>query len=444
MSEKQRTIKQECKISGVGLHTGNKVNLTLKPAKENEGIHFVRVDFEGKPRIKADLSNVLVDPAIPRCTSINAGDAVVHTIEHLMSVLCGLGIDNLTIEIDGNEVPGLDGSGKEFFERITGIGIVDQKEDKKYFQVSEPIGVSNNGSSIYMVPDAEFKISYTLDYDNPQLQSQFFSSMINQETFKNDIVFCRTFCLEKEAEDLRASGLGKGADYENTLVVGEKGVIDNKIHFVDEFARHKVLDFIGDLYLLGAPIKGHAFAIKSGHKLNFALLKELYKQKEKQEAVSSFPKTNWGDKKEFDIQDIMKILPHRYPFLMVDRIIELEKGISAVGIKNVTINDNFFQGHFPTKPIMPGVLMVEALAQVSGIVALTSENHDGKIALFMSTDNVKFRRIVSPGDQLVLHAEVVSDKNRFAKFHGYATVDDKVVMEADVMFSYVDASFLDE
>ena len=252
-----------------------------------------------------------------------------------------------------------------------------------------------------------------------------------------------TFCLEREAEELRKKGLGKGANYENTLVVGEHGVKENKLRFQDEFARHKVLDFIGDIYLLGMPIRAQAFAVKSGHALNMALLKKIYQQKMKYESKGIVPHYEVGDKKEIDIQGIMKILPHRYPFLLVDRVIELEKGKRAVGIKNVTANDSFFQGHFPTRPVMPGVLMIEAMAQTAGVAVLTNKEHLGKLAFFMAVDKVKFRRVVVPGDQLILEVKVLRDREKTTQIRAEARVGTEIVAEADMMFSFTDATYLD-
>ena len=252
-----------------------------------------------------------------------------------------------------------------------------------------------------------------------------------------------TFCLEEEITKLQANGLGKGANYINTLVVGERGIIQNKLRFPDECVRHKILDLIGDLYLLGIPILGHVFAVKSGHRLNVELLKKIYEQKEKSDKRGFIPRCDWGDKQQFDIQDIMKILPHRYPFLLVDRVIGLEKGKRGIGIKNVTINDNFFQGHFPTRPIMPGVLMVESMAQAAGVVVLTSEAHRGKVAFFMSADNVKFRRSFRRETSFSWSVEVLNDKPRTARIHAQAKVGEEIVAEADMIFSFTDASYLD-
>ena len=442
MAEKQRTIKKEVSVEGIGLHTGKKALLTLRPASENTGIVFKRIDLKDSPEIKACAENVMVDKDVPRCTTIGKKNALVHTVEHFMAVLCGLGIDNLFVDIDNEEIPGLDGSGIEFLKVIKNAGIVEQDAERQYYSIPKSFTVHRGGASISITPAEDFMISYVLDYDHPVLRSQVFNVKVSPEVFEQELASCRTFCLEAEAKKLQESGLGQGATYDNTLVVGDKGVVGNKVRFPDEFARHKVLDFIGDLYLLGMPIKGHVFAFKSGHNLNVELLKKIAKQQDIEKKRGVVSEYKIGDKTEIGIQEIMKILPHRYPFLLVDRIVNLEKGKRAVGIKNVTINDNFFTGHFPAKPIMPGVLQVEAMAQVGGILVSANEMHKGKIALFMSTDNVKFRKVVSPGDQLVMEVELVRERSRMASLHGVGKVDGEVVVEADVAFSFIDVSFL--
>ena len=443
MVEPQKTIRQEFSLAGVGLHTGCKVNIRCKPAPVNSGISFIRVDLPGRPVIQVDPSNIHIDTGIPRCTSIGKGDVVIHTVEHLMSVLCGLGVNNLTVEIDSFELPGLDGSGRDFLRAIKKIGIVEQDAPSSCFEIAEPVGVELNGCSIYVVPDKELKISYVLDYDHPALKSQFFNITITSRVFEEAIAPARTFCLESEAEELRKNGLGKGANYDNTLVVGKKGVIKNAVRFPDEFVRHKVLDLLGDLYLLGMPIRGHIFAVKSGHTLNIELLKKIYAQKEKYQKKSAVTPFDLGNKREIDINGIMRILPHRYPFLLVDRVIEIDRGKKGVGLKNVTVNDSFFQGHFPARPVMPGVLMVEAMAQTAGVVILTNEAHHGKVAFFLSIDKVKFRRVVVPGDQLVMEVEVVRDRPRTAQAQAVARVGGEVAAEAEMVFSFTDASYLD-
>src|SRR3989338_2706194 len=279
MVENQRTIKKEFKISGVGLHTGSQVNLTFKAAGVNEGIKFVRMDLPSHPAVPANITSIYPDQRVSRCTTIGRDEQLIYTVEHLMSVLYGLKIDNLTIEIDSNELPGLDGSGLEFLKAIQAAGIADQDAPRHIFEIKEPIFYQDDHAAIFAAPYPGFKISYMLDYPHPLLRSQFFDSDIDSRIFEKEIAPCRTFCLEQEAQELRSRGLGKGADHKNTLVVGETGVIDNTLRFKDEFARHKVLDLIGDLYLLGMPIRGHIYAIKSGHRLNIELLRRIQHQK---------------------------------------------------------------------------------------------------------------------------------------------------------------------
>ncbi|HOW35616.1 MAG TPA: UDP-3-O-acyl-N-acetylglucosamine deacetylase [Candidatus Omnitrophota bacterium] len=452
MSDSQKTIRKEVILKGVGLHTGSKTTVRLKPAEPNTGIRFVRVDLPGCPVIKAELSSLL--PAgVPRCTSIGTDGAAIHTVEHLTSVLCCLGVNNLIVEIDGNELPGLDGSANDYLKAVKDAGLVDQNEPRNLFEIREPVWVENGDASILIVPAADLKISYTLHYEKTAFNSQFLSLNVTPENFEREIAPSRTFCLEREAEELRKQGLGKGANYDNTLVITKDGgVKNNTLRFENEFVRHKVLDLLGDLFLLGFPIHGHIFAQKSGHTLNIALLKKIIEQKKKYDsskalrepAAVSAPEVKGVPSSggELDIHQIMNILPHRYPFLFVDRVVSFEPGKRAVGVKNVTINDNFFQGHFPARPIMPGVLMVEAMAQVGGIAVLTGEQHKGQLAFFLSTDKVKFRKVVSPGDQLVIEAEVVRDKSRTAQIRAWAKVGEDVVSEAEIMISFVDESYL--
>lgn len=442
MTAYQKTIRKEFSLSGIGLHTGHKSRVIFKPRPEESGIRFIRTDLPERTVIAVKSDNVVTENRLPRCTSICQGEAVIHTVEHLMGVLCGLGIDNLDIEIDNDELPGLDGSGLDFLTAFKAAGIVEQKSPKECFVLREPIGVERNGSSIFIAPAEDFKISYTLDYNHPVLRSQFFSAVINEPTFEKEIAPSRTFCLEEEAEELRRNGLGKGANYDNTLVVTDTGVKSNKVRFDNEFARHKVLDLIGDLFLMGKPVRGHIFAVKSGHSLNLELMRRIDRQKTKYEQESFGQKFDLPDGREINIGDIMKILPHRFPFLLVDRVIELEKGKKAVGLKNVTINDNFFQGHFPTRPIMPGVLMVEAMAQTAGVAVLSHVEHQGKIAFFMGADKVKFRKVVVPGDQLLMEVEVIRDRSRTAMVKGTARVGTEIVAEAEMLFSFTEASYL--
>ena len=442
MSEKQKTIAKTFSLSGYGLHTGQAVTTIFKPALENAGITFFRVDLPDHPAVKIGVDTIRLDSGVPRCTTIGRGDIFIHTVEHLMSVLCALEIDNLAIQINAKEVPLLDGSSLEFLQAFKNAGIVEQDAQREWIQIKEPIVVSRNGASITALPDPEYKVSYLLDYPHPLLRSQYYAVGVTSESFEKELAPCRTFCLPEDAQELRKNNLGLGANYKNTLVVGDKGVIDNKLRFPDEFCRHKVLDLIGDLYLLGKPIRGNIAAIKSGHNLNLELLKKIHQQQEHYAKHIFFSNTSFCDKTELDIGQIMKILPHRYPFLFLDRVTYLEKGKKIIAIKNVTINDNFFSGHFPTRQIMPGVLMVEALAQAAGILMLTKKEHHGKVALFMAVDKVKFRKLVVPGEQLHLEVELIRDRSRTAQLRGIARVGDEVAVEAEMMFSFVDGDFL--
>ena len=434
----QRTIKNQAKISGVGLHTGNKVNLIFKPAPVNSGIHFARVDLKDNPVIRADCLSILESCKTQRRTSLGRAGAEVETVEHLMAVLSGLQLDNLLIEIDNNEIPGLDGSGIEFLNQLKDAGIVEQEAPKKYFSIKEPVWVEEGQSMIVALPANESSIRYTLHYDHPLLNAQYMEFAINQENFEKELASSRTFCLQEEAESLQGIGLGKGASYQNTLVVGQKAVIKNTLRFKDEFVRHKILDLMGDLYVLGAQIKGKIMAVRSGHSLNLKLLQKLYQQKAKYDsggiACGYIPKDGEG----IDAAAIMKILPHRYPFLLVDKIVSLEKGKKAVGIKNVTMNEHFFVGHFPGKPVMPGVLIIEAMAQIGGVMMLSPEENRGKLAFFMAANDVKFRKPVLPGDQLVIEVTVGKIKARTGQVFAKAYVEGKVATQGELMFALVE------
>ncbi|MGE4357334.1 MAG: bifunctional UDP-3-O-[3-hydroxymyristoyl] N-acetylglucosamine deacetylase/3-hydroxyacyl-ACP dehydratase [Candidatus Omnitrophota bacterium] len=439
--EYQRTIKEEVELEGIGLHTGEKVKIRFKPSPPDSGIVFQRVDLPNKPFIQATINNVIDINRSPRRTSIGNNGGEVHTVEHLMAVLSILNIDNILIEIDGPEVPGMDGSAFPFLEVLEKAKIESQNALRKFFQIREPIWISEGDASIVILPSQEFKISYLLSYDHhPYLRPQYLNVVVGRDIFVKEIAPARTFCLEEEVEVLKHQGLGLGANYENTVVVGERGILKNRLRFEDEFARHKVLDLIGDLYLLGYSLKGHVIAIKSGHPLNIKLLQKIEQQRLRfaEGAIKSVSTNFELDKNYLDINDIQKILPHRYPFLFVDKIIEIEEDKRAVGIKNVTIDDYYFQGHFPGRPVMPGVLIVEAMAQVAGVLMLSKKENQGKLAYFMSIDNVKFRRTVLPGDQLRLEVEVVRLKSKTGQVHTKAFVDSRVVAEADLMFALVD------
>ena len=436
--DNQRTIKSKIELEGVGLHTGKKAKLELLPALADTGITFLRKDIEPSSLIKANFYSVLDPDEFPRRTSVGANGVCVHTIEHLMAALHLLGIDNIQINIWGEEVPGLDGSAKDFVEKIREVGWQEQKLTRNRLIIREPLWVEEGSTSIVILPYPSLRISYVLNYDNPVVGAGYIDITLDGD-LKDDLYKARTFCLETEVKPLLDMGLGKGANYKNTLVVSDKKILDNKLRLDNEFVKHKILDLIGDLYLAG-PIKGHIIAIKGGHSLNIRLLEKLRKYKEKARSAGIRSQSLFiPQKEELNIEEIMQILPHRYPFLLVDRITYLDKGKKAIGIKNVTMNEHFFQGHFPGKPVMPGVLIVEAMAQVGGVLMLACEKHRGKLAFFMAANNIKFRKTVLPGDQLVI--EVVSGKirSKTGSVITKAFVNEKVVAEAELMFALVDA-----
>ncbi len=461
MYVKQRTAKKDSSITGAGLHTGNECTMTFKPAPPDTGIRFVRTDLPGKPWVQADIDHV-VD--ISRGTTLQSGEAKVHTVEHVLAAIAGLQIDNLLVELDNNEPPVTDGSARPYVDKLLEAGILDQDADKVYLEIDTPMAYSEpeRGVDIVVTPSDDMRITFMIDYKNPSLGTQYTTLVNLTEEFVDEFAPARTFCFLSEVEQLKEAGLIKGGGLHNAVViydgdggqievdrirkaldlkdeafVGKTGIInDIPLRFPNEPVRHKALDLLGDLALIGVPFKGHVMAARSGHKANVALARKMRKLYQKKKLAGRF---STGGDVFFDINTILKIMPHRYPFLLIDRILDLDPGKSVVAMKNVTINEPFFQGHFPGHPIMPGVLILEALAQAGGVLLLHEiEDPETKVVYFMGIDNAKFRRPVMPGDQLRFELEMKSFRRKACKMSGKAYVDGNVVASADFMAMVMD------
>jgi len=432
--EMQKTILKKIRYSGISLHTGNEAHIIFKPALPDTGIRFIRTDLSPKSEITAHVSKA-VD--IVRGTNIKEGEAKIYTVEHLLATLVGFGIDNLIIELDSSEPPVGDGSAGIFVDMIKKAGIKEQSLPRRFLKLKKPVYICKGSSSIVAVPSDKFIISCTIAFNHPEANVQYLTLAIDQQVFEKEISPARTFCFYHEVEDLMNKGLIKGGSLDNAVVIGDNAIFSKEhLRFKDEFVRHKILDLMGDLCLIGRPIKAHIIAIKPGHSINIDIAKRICESAEQKDTVIS--KDALQSKTELDINQIMKILPHRYPFLLVDRILSItDKKI--VGIKNVSINEAFFKGHFPQRPVMPGVLVIEALAQTGGVLMLKKSENAGKLAYFTSIDKVKFRRVVMPGDQIRLEINVVKLRKNMGKVHGNAFVDNSLVAEADLMFAIVNA-----
>jgi UDP-3-O-[3-hydroxymyristoyl] N-acetylglucosamine deacetylase/3-hydroxyacyl-[acyl-carrier-protein] dehydratase len=464
MRQQQRTIAEPVSLSGVGLHTGNQSTLTFHPAPENYGFRFVRTDLDGAPEIPADV-DLVTD--ISRGTTLTHNNASVHTVEHVLAALVGLEIDNCRIELSANEPPVGDGSALPYTEVLMKAGFLDQKEPRQVIVIDQMVNYKNEekGVEIVALPHTDFRVTVMIDYKNPALGSQH-SGLFNLQTeFATEFAPARTFCFLTEVEMLRREGLIKGGNLDNAIVIvdkdidqqemdglssrlgiegsvvlGSTGVLNNgSMRFPNEPARHKLLDMLGDLALVGAPIQAHLLAARPGHASNIEFARKIKRLAEQKKLQKKFNLSSQSGM-VMDINAIMKVLPHRYPFLLVDRIVEMdtEEG-RIVGLKNVTINEPYFGGHFPGQPIMPGVLILEAMAQTGGMLLMNHLSADGsKLAFFMGINNGKFRKPVVPGDQL--RFEVTLKGKRFNTFtlHGRATVDGTLVAEAELSIAVVD------
>jgi len=429
----QKTIKSEGRLVGRGMFGGKEAKVVFRPAPADSGVVFVRTDVPEAVRISAVASNLAERS---RRTTIKKGRVSIETVEHCLAAINALAIDNLVVEVDGSELPAPDCSCAEYFKVLKRTGLVEQATARKEFVIGEPISITAGDASIYALPYADngLNITYDLDYaGHTGIGRQIFSCRLTPENFEKNLAPARTFLLEAEAKQFQARGMGTHLSPRDILVVNSDGPIKNSFRFPNECVRHKIADLIGDLALVGRGLCGRIVAYKSGHSLNQRLVTKLYEAAERQERMRKL-----GTDALLDIRQIARILPHRYPFLLVDKIVEIEGDTRIKGIKNVSFNEQFFQGHFPGTPIMPGVLIVEAMAQVSGLLFAQRLEHTGKLAVLLSMDGVKLRRPVIPGDQLVLTAETVRLRKRTAQCRCRTMVGDKVAAEAQIKFMLVD------
>ncbi|HEX2209143.1 MAG TPA: bifunctional UDP-3-O-[3-hydroxymyristoyl] N-acetylglucosamine deacetylase/3-hydroxyacyl-ACP dehydratase [Longimicrobium sp.] len=424
---RQNTLARPGEMRGTGLHTGAEARMRILPAPVDTGIVFRRTDLPGSPDLPANLAHVV---GTDLGTSIGIGEARVHTVEHLLAAMVAREIDNAFVEIDAAELPAADGSARDFLRLLDECGAEEQDAPARFLAIAETFSVSKDRSEYVVAPAQDYRVSASIEFDHRLIGRQFASFRVGDPSFATDVLPARTFGFLRDVEAMRGRGLAMGGSQDNAVVLTEDGVMEGtQLRFPDEFVRHKVLDVVGDLALVGARIRGHVIAERPGHLGNVALAREIVARAEKKALARPI----------LNIEQISQYLPHRYPFLLVDRVVEFEERKRIVGLKNVTINEPFFVGHFPGRPVMPGVLIIEAMAQVGGLLVLEQmENLDDKVVYFMSLDNVKWRRPVTPGDQIRFEVEVLQIRGATCRMKGVGTVDGHVVAEAEMMARVVD------
>ena len=434
--EFQHTLGKAAGFSGTSLHTGEKVSIKLQPASVDHGIKFKRKDLQDEPTIDAKIENL---KTVERATTIGEGSVRVHTVEHILSALSAMGVDNAVVEMDANEPPIGDGSAQPYVDVIKRAGVTPQEAPRKFLDVREPMHLeSKTGALLVLLPGENFRISCTQAGPDNRF-TQFLSTEITPAIFEREIAPARTFVYYEDVRALMEKNLIKGGSLENAVVVRGDAVLGKEpLRFADEFVRHKILDIIGDLALVGRRIRGHLVAVKPGHAANAELARALAREQTRRntlEVPRSIPRGDGG----LNTDEVMQILPHRYPFLMVDRIVDFEGENKITGVKSVSINEPFFQGHFPGHPVMPGVMLVEAMAQVASVLLFKLANTSSRIGYFMSADGVKFRKPVFPGDTIFIHAELTKARgNRLAKAKCHCVVNDVVVSEGELMFTFLE------
>lgn len=428
------TVAKPVTLEGTGLHLGKACRLTFRPATSGQGISLLRVDLPGSAPIRATVDQV---SETERQTQLGSGTNTVHTVEHVLAAVAALGIDDILIEMDGPEPPILDGSASPFFDALKSAGLAALDGQPEILVLTEPVRIIDGESVYEAYPSSGLELDVTIEFPHPRIGRQSTRLLVTCESFAKELAPARTFGFVREVEWLRARGLIKGASLENAVVLDDAEVVSGPLRWTDEFVRHKAMDCVGDLALAGARVQARIVAVRPSHRGTVTLVRELMRAGKVQAGNGSSPvanRTAAGRGMVYGIEDIMKVLAHRYPFLLVDRILEIEENKRIVGLKNVTINEPFFQGHFPGHPIMPGVLIIEAMAQVGGVLlmGLGENQSDSKVAYFMSLDNVKFRKPVRPGDQLLFELVVVQIRGKVCKMRGVAKVDGEVVAEADM------------